>query len=366
MLVLKKISLLCFTLVASVFLSACIVAAPVFAQISPTIHLPIVANGPSFESLNSYRITYTSIFNHPASSKPEHIIETYEWQRAANQYGFNSGMRFELDGWAMQEVYLIDEDGYGGLFGLVGPSARAEIDPENPPPGASTIPPLTVSGANDKKVFFGPNGGLPIALSEIISQSQFIGLEVVNGVPTLRYQSNDATQLASPAAFGPDATFSSAEGNFWVAADGEHIIKFATHLESDTGSTHRFEYSVDKINSLSDIELPTKYRTEIDALRDGTQLPYPDCADCLFPVFPNSSWGYSSMTVGNGLIFDSPLNGMTEAEMNAQYEQRLIELGWAVTKGEEWIASNETKDFSIRFEQQGDSLRTSISFLPKY
>lgn len=262
MITMRNYPYLLITLFASLLLAVFLQAQTVLAQHSltqqsSTIHLPVIANGQSLDSLESYRVTHTSIFIHPNSSSPEHIAQTYEWQQAANQYGFNASAKVRVGEAPMLEAYLIGEDAYDGI-GVVNSIARSEIDLDASPTPSIVMPPLTLNGENGEFAFLGPDGGLPVAISEIISQSQKISTEIVSGVLASRYQSNDATLLARQVFFGPETEveINSARGDFWLADDGEHIVKFVVYIEADNGATHYLEYALDNINSLPDLEPP--------------------------------------------------------------------------------------------------------------
>ena len=123
--------------------------------------------------------------------------------------------------------------------------------------------------------------GTDLGLSSIFSNLEIGNLiqqgEIINGVPTDRYQVNNVTMVNS--------TLSKVDAEIWYDQDGGFIVRFAGEAQGEAYSdaedlnvsgTIRWEYDLTDMNSI--IEIPLPESCQLAAEGGVNDLPVPDNA----------------------------------------------------------------------------------------
>ncbi|MEM7539717.1 MAG: hypothetical protein AAF639_46605 [Chloroflexota bacterium] len=223
-------------------------------------------------------------------------------------------------------------------------------------PGMVVKPVLTLDSGDEHLGELGLYA-FPVTIGTVISQSQIVGSEVVDGVLTTHYQTTDADVLISTVDYPSPSITDPAVGDFWVTADHQYVIRFV--MESTNGTqAYRYTYLASEINQEVELALSPEAQAQIDAHREALaagQTPHPTCDTCMFPVPADSAIWSNMMSGGRFLNLSFSTNGEPFEAVSAQYRQSLTELGWTVRDEQEsWHVTDGTHAFTIHWSQEVD------------
>ncbi len=148
----------------------------------------------------------------------------------------------------------------------------------------------------------------PADLLSPLLGAQEDGVEEVSGVQTRRY-TFDAVSLGYPSS-------TRVEGQVWLAIDGGYVVKYSMHIQDEGAffgegvrGEQVTEYVLDQINAVSGPELPEgclPVLTDMPAMPDATEV----------------------QRLPQVLAYTSPSD---MSQIQSFYEQRLQDLGWALS-----------------------------------
>ncbi len=169
-----------------------------------------------------------------------------------------------------------------------------------------------------------------------ISDAKYLGTETVNGVRTKHY----AWKESSLPVFG----FSSVQGDAWMAADGEYVVKYvsqATGKGTLFGSTQQegtitLEYNLTDVNGSFTIEAPA-----------GCETPATD-----IPLMPNAR---DVSSFGTTVTYSS---ASTLAEVVEFYQTEMPKNGWQASS-EPMMADTFA---TLEFTQEGRTAQLVLSY----